>query len=251
MIKRQNEILELLQNQKKVEVSELARKLGVSQVTIRKDLISLEEKGIIKREHGYASLNNVDDLSSRLAYHYDIKEKIANKAIEDVEDGETVLIESGSCCALVALALMQQRKDITLITNSSFIADFVRKENSGKIILLGGEYQKESQTNVGPLTRKCVQNFFVDKLFIGADGYSNSNGFTGKDYMRAQTVQDMAEQAKHVIVVTESGKFNHVGIVNLIDSDKVSLVITDDGIDEASERSLEKQDIYIRKVSSK
>jgi DeoR/GlpR family transcriptional regulator of sugar metabolism len=192
----------------------------------------------------------VDDLSSRMAWHYEVKQRLALKAIEDVQDNETVMIESGSCCALVALALMSERKGITLITNSSFIADFVRKQCSGRIILLGGEYQPESQCNVGPITRMNAQKFFVDKFFIGTDGFSIHSGFTSKDYMRAETVRDMAEQAEHVIVVTQSAKFDQVGTVSLIDLDKVSQVITDSEIPEHAKEYLLEKNIQLKTVDS-
>ena len=68
------------------------------------------------------------------------------------------MIESGSCCALLALEIAQTRKDVTLITNSAFIADYVRKMPTIRIILLGGEYQKESQVMVGPMTKKMCRN---------------------------------------------------------------------------------------------
>lgn len=249
MNKRHTEILELLAKQKKAEVKDLSDLLGVSQVTIRKDLIALEKQGLIERSHGYASLNESDDLNNRLAYHYDLKQQIARIAIEDVEDGETIMIESGSCCALVALEIAQTRKDITLITNSAFIADFVRKENI-KIILLGGEYQNESQVSVGPITRKCVEAFFVDKLYIGADGFTQTTGFTNTDYMRAETVKDMAKQAAHVIVVTESEKFEKKGVVNLIGIDQVSLVVTDANIPVDTEKFLKSKAIEVKKVES-
>ena len=184
MNKRQSQILDLLTQNKKLKVTELSEVLNVSQVTIRKDLSALEESGIIVREHGYAKLNESDDINNRLAYHYDIKQKIAEKAVESIEDGETVMIESGSCCALVALEISKTKKDVTLITNSAFIADYIRKTGNVRIILLGGEYQEESQVMVGPITRKCAEGFFVDKLFIGTDGFTKETGFTGNDYMR-------------------------------------------------------------------
>ena len=156
MNKRHSKILELLTEHKKMEVTKLSELLDVSQVTIRKDLVSLENSGIIIREHGYATLNDSDDINNRLAYHYDSKQRIAQKAVESIQNGETVMIESGSCCALVALEIAQTKKDVTLITNSAFIADYIRKIGTVKIILLGGEYQNESQLMVGPITRKCA-----------------------------------------------------------------------------------------------
>ncbi|MGG7078458.1 DeoR/GlpR family DNA-binding transcription regulator [Clostridium sardiniense] len=248
ILDRHTKILELLTENKKIEVTKLSELLNVSQVTIRKDLIQLENKGLIIREHGFATLNSSDDINNRLAYHYDIKRRIAKVATESVMDGETVMIESGSCCALLALEIARTKKDITIITNSAFIAEYIRKESNTRIILLGGEYQNESQVMVGPITRKCVESFFVDKLFIGTDGFSEVSGFTGKDYMRSETVRDMAKQANHVIVVTESTKFSQKGVVNLIATDEISSVVTDVNIPKEYEDYLSSKNIEVKKV---
>jgi len=87
------------------------------------------------------------------------------------------MIESGSCCALLASELVSAKQNVTIITNSAFIADYIRKSPYAKIILLGGEHQNESQVMVGPIVRSCVQNFMVDKLFIGTDGVSKKSGW--------------------------------------------------------------------------
>lgn len=159
MLARHTKILELITENKKMEVTKLSQLLSVSQVTIRKDLIQLENSGLIVREHGFATLNSSDDINNRLAYHYDIKQRIAKLAVESIEDGETVMIESGSCCALVALEIAQTKKDVTIITNSAFIADYIRKVAKIRIILLGGEYQNESQVMVGPITKNVLNLF--------------------------------------------------------------------------------------------
>ena len=250
MNKRQSQILDLLTQNKKLKVTELSEVLNVSQVTIRKDLSALEESGIIVREHGYAKLNESDDINNRLAYHYDIKQKIAEKAVESIEDGETVMIESGSCCALVALEIAKTKKDVTLITNSAFIADYIRKTGNVRIILLGGEYQEESQVMVGPITRKCAEGFFVDKLFVGTDGFTRETGFTGNDYMRSEAVKDMAKQASNVIIVTDSVKFQQKGVVSLLDTKKVSYVYTDSNIPEDAEEYLVENNIKVIKTEN-
>ena len=248
MNKRQSQILDLLAKNKKMEVTKLSELLNVSQVTIRKDLVILENSGIIVREHGYARLNESDDINNRLARHYKKKKKIAKLAVESIENGETVMIESGSCCALVALEIARSKKDVTLITNSAFIADYIRKIGSVKVILLGGEYQNESQVMVGPLTRKCVEAFFVDKLFIGTDGFTIETGFTGNDYMRSEAVKDMAKQASRVMIVTDSDKFSQKGVVNLIEIEKVACVYTDDNIPSKIEDYLNKRNIKVIKT---
>ena len=248
MNKRQSQILDLLAKNKKMEVTKLSELLNVSQVTIRKDLVILENSGIIVREHGYAKLNESDDINNRLARHYETKQKIAKLAVESIENGETVMIESGSCCALVAMEIARSKKDVTLITNSAFIADYIRKIGSVKVILLGGEYQNESQVMVGPLTRKCVEAFFVDKLFIGTDGFKIETGFTGNDYMRSEAVKDMAKQASQVMIVTDSDKFSQKGVVNLIEIEKVACVYTDDKIPSIIEDYLNKCNIKVIKA---
>ena len=84
MKNRTNKILELLTQKNKIEVSQLSEQLGVSQVTVRKDLDELENKGIIKREHGFALLCSTDDINGRIAYHYEAKRKIAGNLIGNV-----------------------------------------------------------------------------------------------------------------------------------------------------------------------
>lgn len=162
-----------------------------------------------------------------------------------VNDGETIMIESGSCCALLALEIAKTKKDVTIITNSAFIADYIRKNGHVDIILLGGQYQQESQVMVGPITKRCMEPFFVDKLFIGIDGFNEKTGFTGNDFMRGETVKDMTKQANKVIVVSDSGKFGRLGLVNLVPTSQVSCVITDDKINESSKLYLEEQGIEV------
>lgn len=96
MSKRTNRILELLTDKGQLEVSSLADLLDVSKVTIRKDLNELEQKGIIVREHGLAVLRSRDDINGRMAYHYEEKKKIAAEAAKLVNDGDTIIIESGA-----------------------------------------------------------------------------------------------------------------------------------------------------------
>lgn len=239
---REMQILDLLTSENKLEVSILAERVGVSQVTMRKDLDELERRGIIVREHGYATLRGVDDIQSRIAYHYDEKRRIAERAAELVQNGDTIMIESGSCCALLADVLAERRKDLTIITNSAFIADYIRGKCAFQIILLGGIYQPEAQVMVGPIVRLCVDNFYVSHFFIGVDGYSDSAGFTNQDYMRAAAVRDMAHQAEKVIVLTESEKFNRRGVVPLNLPQKASpqprIVVTNHSISEEMLESL-------------
>jgi DeoR/GlpR family transcriptional regulator of sugar metabolism len=247
MNERQDRILEILAGNQRVEVSSLAETLNVSQVTIRKDLDYLEEMGFIKREHGYALFGSIEDVGRRMAINYEIKRKIAKNAAETVEDGETVMIESGSCCALLAEELANN-KDVTIITNSAFIANHIRHAPHANVILLGGEYQNNSQVMVGSMTSKWAEIFMSDKFFVGTDGFTEKYGFTGKDHLRTQTARDMAQQATQVIVLTDSDKFLHKGTEGLVRTEQVAEVFTDDRILPETEAFLLEKNVQVHKV---
>lgn len=242
---RQTEIIRLLGQKEKISVTELSEFLNTSQVTIRKDLGELEEQGFIKRQHGYAINVSQDDVAGRLLFDYDIKTKIAQKAASMVSNGETVMIESGSTCALLARELAETKSDVTIITNSAFIADFVRGLGTIKIILLGGDYQPESKVTVGTIAKLSAQQFFVNKLFCGADGYVENYGFTIINYMRADTVVAMGEQAERVIVLADSSKFEKRGVANQFSFQAVDTVITDTCLPEEKRLQLEKNHIQV------
>lgn len=247
MGKRDSQILEVMTTKGRIEVSTLAEMLGVSSVTMRKDLDSLEQRGVILREHGYAVLASIDNIQGRLAYHYQTKLAIAKSAAELVSDGETVMIESGSCCCLLARRLAEIRRDVTIITNSVFIAAYVRDIPSAQVILLGGDYQRDAQVTVGPLMRRCASGFHVRSLFIGTDGYKPDQGFYNADHLRAEAVRAMADQVDRVIVLTESEKFSRHGVAPMDINSQIELVITDDGITAEQRASLEAAGIQILK----
>lgn len=240
---RESQILELLSQWGRMEVTVLAQRLGVSQVTVRKDLDALEERGILRREHGFAVLGSPDDVNGRLAVHYEEKRRIAQRAAELVSPGETVMIESGSCCALLAEEIAHNKPGATIITNSAFIASYIRRAEGARVVLLGGDFQNDSQVMVGPILKVCARQFYVEHLFVGADGWSRELGFAGSDHLRVQAVRDMAEHAGQVVVVTESGKFAQRGTVPL--NLTVSAVVTDGGLTQEQAAALEGADIQV------
>ena len=239
MSKRDSFILDIITSEKQVEVADLAARMGVSTVTMRKDLDALQERGLIVRAHGFATLANPNDAGGRLAYHYEEKRLIARRAAELVPDGATIMVESGSCCALLARELAETKTSVTIITNSAFIANYVRDAANVTVVLLGGTYQRDSQVMVGPLVRTCVQEFYVDSLFAGTDGWIDGVGFTNTDQMRAEAVRCMAEAASQVIVLTESEKFGHHSAVPLRLTGKKVTLVTDGGITDGARASVE------------
>lgn len=245
MTERQSKIIKLVNQNHKIEVSRLAEILEVSQVTIRKDLDFLETEGLLSREHGYALIKNANDINTRLTIHYETKLAIAIKAAEMVNNGETVMLESGSTCALMAEELARLKKDVTIITNSAYIAIRVRDLPLRKVILLGGEYQKEYQGMVGPLIRKCAREFYVDKFFVGTDGFIPEAGFTCDDLMRVETMKYMSDSANRMIILADSSKFNQKGVVIQSGFDDIDTVCTDSGISPEALAILNKNDIHV------
>ena len=243
-------ILDLLASNKTIKLSLLAEMLDVSNVTLRKDLDNLEKRGIVCRSHGFVSLDGADDTGKRIAFNHLIKRKIASAAVQIIEEGETVMLESGSCCALFAEELAVAKKNVTIITNSAFIAGYVCRLPYIKLILLGGYFQPESRVLVGPITQKCADFFYADKFFLGTDGFIPDYGFTGRDHLRVETSLELAKRAKKVFILTESAKFHRRGVYNMIEFDRLTGVFTDDSIPKDAEAALIKKNIILHKVSA-
>ena len=243
---RAKQILTLLSERKKMDVAELAAVLSVSQVTARKDLDALEARGFIRRVHGFAELNTTDHISGRLAYHYEAKKRIAECAAELVGSGDTVMIESGSCCAILADLLAQKCGSLTIVTNSAFIAEYIRGCRHVQVVLLGGIYQHDSQCLVGPTVREAAANYHVRYFFIGTDGWRERSGFTNRDPLRAQAVRDMACACDEVVVLTESEKFSSAGTFPLNIREQPRRVITDAAIPREAREALAAQGVEVQ-----
>lgn len=143
MNSRQQTILQLVNDRRRISVGELARAAGVSEVTIRQDLTLLEKRSYLKRVHGSALALESDDVDARMMSNFILKQKLAQYAATQINDGETVFIESGSANALLARYLAE-RKHVTLITVSHYIANLL-KETECEVIVLGGIYQKKAK----------------------------------------------------------------------------------------------------------
>jgi len=159
---RHQSIIELLSERGSVSVSELALTTGVSEVTMRQDLNQLEKEGLLRRVHGSAVAAGGDDVGVRMQTRFAVKKSLADYAASLVNEGETVFIEGGSTNALLAQAL-SERHDVTLVTVSHYIAGLLR-EKGGDVIILGGLFQKSSESVVGPLTRLFSSSTFTKFL---------------------------------------------------------------------------------------
>lgn len=223
---RQNSILNLLGHNDQVSVNELAKQLKVSSVTIRQDLNFMESEGLLRRIHGGAVLRDADDLANRLGVNYDKKLKIARKVAEYVNEGETILIESGSINALLAREIAKKR-NVRIITTNVYIARQFRKNANANVILLGGLYQHQSETLVGKITKVCIDQINYSKAFIGIDGYTAKSGFTLRDLFRSEISNYIIEKSREVFIVTDSSKFGKTELTNICYPSDIQHVATD------------------------
>lgn len=234
---RQEEIVALITKNKRMSVNHLASQLGVSQVTIRKDLNTLEETGLLKHKQGFAEVSDIEDLNVRLLQHHPEKEKIAKEAAKMVHDGTTIMIESGSACALLAEELGRSGKHVTIITISYFIANFVKKYSNLTVYLAGGRYQPAAEVVVGNWVAAFLKNYHVVYLFAGTDGMDD-HAFYSNNIDRAETARIMAKQADKLVVLTDSSKFKHTSTAKQFSLAQVNEVITDQAIAEKAQKTL-------------
>jgi DeoR/GlpR family transcriptional regulator of sugar metabolism len=228
---RQTKILSLLSRDELTSVNELAKKLNVSSVTIRQDLNFLESEGLLRRIHGGAVLEDADDLTNRLGFNYEKKLRIARKAAELVNDGETILIESGSTNALLARELVK-KKNVTIITTNLYIARQLRKNEQTNIILLGGQYQHGSESLIGKITKVCLDQINFDKAFIGIDGYTTKAGFTLRDLFRAEISSYIVKKSDDVIIISDSTKFGKTELTNICYTADIKFIATDTDLEQ-------------------
>ena len=239
---RQLRIISLLQSQEKVSVSELTAEFGVSLVTVRQDLKKLEDQGVLKRTHGGAvAVDTGYDTSTRMWNNYEKKQRIVQRAAELVSDGETIIIETGSTCSLMARELSSKR-GITIITNSVFLCNFVRACSSLDVVLLGGSFQHDALTKLG------LSQFSVDKCFIGADAISEEKGVSTINLFRAEVVRSMAESASKMIVLTTSDKIGGSAVASVFPLNHLHTLITDTDIKSNHQLMLEKAGVNVLTV---
>ncbi len=246
MNQRQQAILQQVNDLRRVSVADLSCANGVSEVTIRQDLNLLEKRNYLKRVHGFAVALESDDVDARMMINFTLKQKLADYAASLVNDGETIFIEGGSSNALLARNLAE-RKRITLITVSNYIAHLL-KETECEVILLGGLYQKRSESVVGPLTRLCIQQVYFSKAFIGIDGFHPETGFTSRDMMRADVVNAVLAKGVENIVLTDSSKFGQIHPNPLQPTSAISRVITDFRLQQPAREHLDALNIHVDTV---
>ena len=246
MNERQQEIIYKVNELNQVSVNDLAEQFNVSVVTIRHDLNFLEQNGYLKREHGYAVAIDSDNLDARMKIKFPLKQKIAEYAASLVNNDEHIFIEGGSTNALLARHLAYTRR-ITLITSSYYIAQLL-KNTELKVVVIGGEYQKKSESVVGELACLAIKHLHFDKAFIGIDGFLPDTGFSGRNQMRTELVNTILTKPSENIIITDSSKFGQKQPHQLSPLEAIHRVITDQAIKIEDEQYLTAKNIIVDKV---
>src|ERR1700758_975238 len=207
---RRRLIVEMLHREGRVLVTSLARHFRTSQITIRKDLEVLDNQGLIQRTHGGAlplqSGALLDPtLREKENQHREEKIRIAMAAAKMVEEGQSVLLDSGTTTTAIARALKDIKK-LVIITNAINIAAEVAGTNI-EVILTGGVLRKNSFSLVGPVAEESLQKLNADLLFLAVDGFDVRYGLTTPNVLEARVNRVMAESARRVVVVCDSSKF--------------------------------------------
>ena len=223
---RKTMILDLLAEDSKISVSELAKKFGVTMVTARADLVALAEEGYIVRTHGGAMPAFHPQIMERIRSKKELKALIARAAANQIEDGDTIIITAGTTTALIPKYLLGKR-DIHIVTNNTLLLTYARSNPQLRVTLVGGEFRPSEEGMVGPLALKAIEQFHVAKAFIGIDGASPKQGFTANCVESADFARKMADQADQVFAVADSGKFGNAGFARILPFSGVQVLVTD------------------------
>jgi len=232
---RRAKIIEELQENGKVHVSGLSKKCGVSEVTIRNDLIHLEQKGMLIRTRGGAlrqeSVSSDFALSEKRRRNFREKQLIGKRAAELVHDGETIIFDSGTTTMEVARNL-SGNSDLTILTNALNIAAILTGNPSCRVIMLGGLLRAKSLSLVGTQAEENLRNYSCDKLYLGVDGIESGYGMTTPNIEEAHLNRIMIDVVNEVILVTDSSKFQRRSFAFISSIEKVQTIVTDKGIPE-------------------
>jgi DeoR family transcriptional regulator, aga operon transcriptional repressor len=243
-VERRMIIINKLTDSHQVYVSELSNEFGVSEVTIRNDLKNLEKKKILIRARGGAINMEPEVGYDRLLWEKDKinsreKHKIGIAAAALIKDSDTVIIDSGTTTLEVVKNISSKITSLTIITNALNIANQVVLNQNFNLIIPGGNLRKNSLSLVGSLAEKSLKNFYVDKVFIGVDGFDTQHGISTPNIDEAHLNQVMIEIAKEVIVVADSSKFMRRSLAFICAINRIHTVVTDNGIRSIDKKILE------------
>jgi DeoR family fructose operon transcriptional repressor len=251
-------LLEMLQRDKRLNVQSVARNLSISEATARRFFSQLEEEGKVIRVHGGVQLAPQlgYDYSFRAsaAHHQRQKQLIGLRAAELVRDGERIFLDSGTTVLKLAetLSLRIQTgtlRNLVVLTNSVTHLETIARWC--KVILIGGEIRVERLDVCGSLAETNLQQFHVNKAFLGADAVSLSAGFMTTDERTAKMNRMVVERADHAYVLVDSSKFGRSSFVQYAGFGEVETVFTDSGLNRENQKAFTEAGARLQLVGDK
>jgi ribose transport system substrate-binding protein len=235
IFERRQRILDLLREQPGIKVTELAKRLNVSEGTIRNDLRALEKAGELVRVRGGAALRDgprfvSPSFSARAEVNAAAKKRIAQWAAQMVEDGDSVILDSSTTVYHIA-AFLQHRSNLTIITNGIEVAFRLAHNPTHTIILTGGILRPDQALVVSNLGERILEDLHIRTAFVSCSGFSVERGLTQVDIQEAQLKSRMIESAERVVALIDSSKFGKVFLTPFANVEQVSQILTDGDVD--------------------
>jgi DeoR family transcriptional regulator, aga operon transcriptional repressor len=248
---RRRKILEILDSDGRVLVSDLAEKFHTSLITIRKDLESLHHQGLLERTHGGAlpaQAGALQDptLREKDRLHRQEKLRIATAALQMIQPGQVIILDSGTTTTAIARGC-RQIPNLTVITNATNIAAELA-DSAVEVILTGGSLRKNSYSLVGPLAEESLSKLSADMLFLAVDGFDVHSGLTTPNQLEARVNRAMSESARRTIVVCDSSKFGRKSQSLIVGVSSVQETITDRGIPKDDLKTLRDLEVAVKLV---
>lgn len=242
--RRKEEIIDLLASDSHISIPEMSKILGVSTATVRNDLNDLANRGMLIRTHGGAILTPPSSLTRKQKRMIEEKNRIGKAAATLVNDGDTIIVEAGTTIATFVKYLLGKR-DVRVVTNSTFILPYARMNPGIHLAILGGEFRPSTETCGGPITLSQLETFHVQRAFIGTDGFSLENGLYADAVDQVEIVKKMYEQAETTILLADSAKYGKKGFVPTLSLTEIDILITDTGLPQKIITQIEKAGIQV------
>lgn len=246
---RHEEIIKLIHKDRFVKVSQLSRMFNVSEETIRRDLDKLEKDGLLKKLHGGAvpiditNVDNIKPIKERIEENIDEKAVIARLAYELIEDGDTLILDTGS--TILQLAKILDEKNVTVITNDISIAYELSQKSNVNLTVIGGNLKSNSFTIIGPECEKAIASFNVNKLFLSTSGIKLHKGLTTSNNIDAFIKKRMIESADKVICLADHSKFDKVAFVSFAELNDLDIIVTDRIVDDSYNKIFSELDVSL------
>jgi len=233
---RQAIILERVREDGAVRVADLVRDLGVSDMTVRRDLEVLDDQGLLEKVHGGATALAGSALfepgfTAKSSLQQAEKDAIADAAAALVEPGMAIGVSAGTTTYALAQRLAEI-PGLTVVTNSIRVADVLyQRERTDQTIILTGGVRTPSEALVGPFAVAALRTVHVDLVFVGVHGMDPHTGFTCPNLLEADTDRALIEAGRRLVVVADHTKWGVIGISSIARLDQVDVLVTDAGLE--------------------